>query len=145
MSIGVPIKILHESIGHIVTLETVLGEVFRGKLVDCEDNMNCIMGNITVTFRNGRTTQLEQAYIRGSKIRFLILPEMIKNTPMFKSVKSKLQVPRPKVNVMRYHNNATAVTRAKMLAKELEESEKFGGGRGVASERGGGRGAIGRG
>ena len=138
MSIGVPIKILHESIGHIVTLETVLGEVFHGKLVDCEDNMNCIMGNITVTYRDGRTSHLEQAYIRGSKVRFLVLPEMLKNCPMFKSIKRKLVVPLPKVNILRYHNNATAATRAKIIAKELEESEKFGG-------KGGGRGAMGRG
>ena len=138
MSIGVPIKILHESIGHIVTLETVLGEVFHGKLVDCEDNMNCIMGNITVTYRDGRTSHLEQAYIRGSTVRFLVLPEMLKNCPMFKSIKSKLVVPLPKVNILRYHNNATAATRAKIIAKELEESEKFGG-------KGVGRGAMGRG
>jgi len=28
--------------------------------------------------------QLENVYIRGSKIRFLILPDMLKNAPMFK-------------------------------------------------------------
>lgn len=31
-AIGVPIKILHEAEGHIVTLETTIGEVYRGKL-----------------------------------------------------------------------------------------------------------------
>lgn len=33
MSIGVPIKLLHESEGHIVTVETVTGEIFRGKFI----------------------------------------------------------------------------------------------------------------
>ena len=83
MSIGVPIKILHEAEGHIVTLETLTGEVYRGKLVEAEDNMNCQMSNITVTARDGRVSQLEQVFIRGSKIRFLILPDMLKNAPMF--------------------------------------------------------------
>ncbi len=87
MSIGVPVKVLHEAEGHIVTLETIMGELFRGKLVEAEDNMNCLMGNITVTYRDGRTAQLEQVYIRGSKIRFLILPDMLKNAPMFKNIK----------------------------------------------------------
>lgn len=41
MSIGVPIKVLHEAEGHIVTCETNSGEVYRGKLVEAEDNMNC--------------------------------------------------------------------------------------------------------
>ena len=30
MSIGVPIKLLHEAEGHIVTVETTTGEVYRG-------------------------------------------------------------------------------------------------------------------
>lgn len=84
MSIGVPVKILHEAEGHIITLETVTGEIYRGKLVEAEDNMNCQMVNITVTGRDGRVTQLEQVFIRGSKIRFFILPDMLKNAPMFK-------------------------------------------------------------
>lgn len=84
MSIGVPIKVLHEAEGHIITCETNTGEVYRGKLIEAEDNMNCQMQNITVTYRDGRVAQLENVYIRGSKIRFLILPDMLKNAPMFK-------------------------------------------------------------
>lgn len=85
MSIGVPIKVLHEAEGHIVTCETITGEVYRGKLIEAEDNMNCQMTQITVTYRDGRVAQLENVYIRGSKIRFLILPDMLKNAPMFKN------------------------------------------------------------
>ncbi|CAG9861676.1 unnamed protein product [Phyllotreta striolata] len=84
MSIGVPIKVLHEAEGHIITCETITGEVYRGKLIEAEDNMNCQMTQITVTYRDGRVAQLENVYIRGSKIRFLILPDMLKNAPMFK-------------------------------------------------------------
>lgn len=40
-SVGVPIKILHEAEGHTVTVESSNGEVFRGKLVEAEDQMNC--------------------------------------------------------------------------------------------------------
>ncbi|KAI1291801.1 Small nuclear ribonucleoprotein Sm D3 [Halotydeus destructor] len=86
MSIGVPIKVLHEAEGHIITCETNTGEVYRGKLIEAEDNMNCQMSNITVTYRDGRVAQLENVFIRGSKIRFLILPDMLKNAPMFKKV-----------------------------------------------------------
>ncbi|CAD5235044.1 unnamed protein product [Bursaphelenchus xylophilus] len=85
-AIGVPIKILHEAEGHIITLETATGEVYRGKLVEAEDNMNCQMTDITVTLRDGRSQTLDNAMIRGSQIRFVILPDMLKNAPMFKNI-----------------------------------------------------------
>ncbi|RZF40201.1 hypothetical protein LSTR_LSTR017433, partial [Laodelphax striatellus] len=84
MSIGVPIKVLHEAEGHIITCETNTGEVYRGKLIEAEDNMNCELSSTTVTYRDGRVAQLEHVYLRGSKIRFFILPDMLKNAPMFK-------------------------------------------------------------
>ncbi|KRX37388.1 Small nuclear ribonucleoprotein Sm D3 [Trichinella nativa] len=96
MSLGVPLKILHEAEGHIVMLETTTGEVFRGKLLEAEDNMNCNMTDVTVTYRDGQVAQMEQVYIRGSKIRFLILPDMLKNAPMFRTMlKGVPKVPAP--------------------------------------------------
>ena len=84
--IGVPIKVLQEAEGHIVTVETTTGEVYRGNLMKAEDNMNSQMASVTVTYRDGRVAQLENIYIRGSKIRFMILPDMLKNAPMFKNM-----------------------------------------------------------
>lgn len=67
-----------------------------GFVLQCFDLTNKLvipfqMSNITVTYRDGRVAQLEQVYIRGSKIRFLILPDMLKNAPMLKSMKNKNQ------------------------------------------------------
>merc|ERR1711998_426897 len=83
-SIGVPIKLLHEAEGHTVTCESKTGEGNRGQLLEAEDNMNCYIGSVTMTAKDGRTSKLEQVAIRGSQIRFLILPDMLKNAPMFK-------------------------------------------------------------
>jgi small nuclear ribonucleoprotein D3 len=33
-TIGIPIKLLHESQGHIVTVELTNGQVYRGKLIE---------------------------------------------------------------------------------------------------------------
>ena len=63
--IGVPVKVLHEAEGHIVTVETTTGEVYRGKLIEAEDNMNSQMASVTVTYRDGRVAQLENIYIRS--------------------------------------------------------------------------------
>lgn len=40
---GVPIKLLHEGEGHIVTVELKNGETYKGLLAEAEDTMNCQM------------------------------------------------------------------------------------------------------
>ncbi|KAK9448192.1 uncharacterized protein V1518DRAFT_419929 [Limtongia smithiae] len=105
-SIGIPIKLLNESQGHVVTLELTSGQTYRGKLIEgafdhryamhyarardwrhmtaneltriVEDNMNCQLRDITVTGRDGRVSHLEQVYIRGSHVRFFIVPDMLR-------------------------------------------------------------------
>ncbi|KAI9638010.1 pre-mRNA splicing factor [Dioszegia hungarica] len=126
-NLGVPIKLMHESLGHIVTVELKTGEMYRGKLMEggrqadqvpslitagplipyayalyidysrrtkrlvlfpstAEDSLNISLREITVTARDGRVSQLEQVYIRGSMIRFVIVPDLLANAPMFKRV-----------------------------------------------------------
>merc|ERR1711916_370723 len=92
MVIGVPIKLLHEAEGHIVTVELNNGELYRGTLVEAEDSMNLRMANIVHTARNGQTrTDLSHVYVRGSEIRFMILPDMLKNAlcSQFQKIKEK--------------------------------------------------------
>jgi len=48
--------------------------------------MNVQLKEITVTARDGRISQLDQVYIRGSHVRFFIVPDMLKNAPMFKKI-----------------------------------------------------------
>lgn len=47
-----------------------------------EDNLNISLKEITVTGRDGRVSQLDQVYIRGSMVRFFIVPDMLQNAPM---------------------------------------------------------------
>jgi small nuclear ribonucleoprotein D3 len=70
-------------------IELKSGETYRGTLMEAEDNMNCQLTNLTFTARDGRVSEVEHVFIRGSKIRFLILPDMLKNAPMFKRVDPK--------------------------------------------------------
>eukprot|EP00038_Savillea_parva_P006403 m.163590 g.163590 ORF g.163590 m.163590 type:complete len:113 (-) comp12314_c0_seq1:1704-2042(-) len=84
---GVPVKLLHEAEGHTVTCVLKGGEQYRGKLVEAEDNMNCQLADIVFTDKTGKTSHLESVYIRGSKMRFLQLPDMLKNAPIFKTAK----------------------------------------------------------
>jgi small nuclear ribonucleoprotein D3 len=47
--------------------------------------MNVQLKDITVTARDGRVSHLEQVYIRGSHVRYFIVPDMLRNAPMFRS------------------------------------------------------------
>ena len=100
--LGVPVKLLHESLGHTITVELKTGQLYRGKLAEgafhhllsqpmlknpffvcaAEDNLNISLKEITVTGRDGRVSQLDQVYIRGSMVRFFIVPDMLQNAPM---------------------------------------------------------------
>lgn len=87
-TLGIPIKLLHEGEGHVVTVELKNGEIYRGMLNDSEDTMNCQMSNVTLKARDGRVSKLEAVYLRGSQIKFFILPDILKNAPMFKKVQA---------------------------------------------------------
>ncbi|KAK3691520.1 hypothetical protein LTR37_018597 [Vermiconidia calcicola] len=84
-TIGIPIKLLNEATGHQVTVEIDSGQTYRGKLIEVEDNMNCQLENINVTQRDGRVTHLDRVYIRGSHVRLFIVPDMLRNAPMFRA------------------------------------------------------------
>jgi small nuclear ribonucleoprotein D3 len=43
-----------------------------------EDNMNVQLKDITVVARDGRVSHLDQVYIRGSHVRFFIVPDMLR-------------------------------------------------------------------
>ncbi|KAH0920247.1 hypothetical protein HID58_027907, partial [Brassica napus] len=90
-SLGIPVKLLHESSGHTVTVELKSGELYRGNLLECEDNWNCQLENITYTAKDGKVSQLEHVFIRGSKVRFIVIPDMLKNAPMFSRANAKIK------------------------------------------------------
>ena len=48
-----------------------------------EDTLSVSLVMCTVTHRDGRTTQLDQVYIRGASVRFFIVPDMLAQAPMY--------------------------------------------------------------
>ncbi|CAH1431754.1 unnamed protein product [Lactuca virosa] len=42
-------------------------------------------------FQDGKVAQLEHVFIRGSKVRFMIIPDMLKNAPMFKRLEARIK------------------------------------------------------
>ena len=90
-SLGIPVKLLHEAAGHVVIVELKSGELYRGSMIECKDNWNCQLENITFTVKDGKVSQLEHVFIRGSKVRFMVIPDMRKNAPMFKRLDARIK------------------------------------------------------
>ena len=63
------------------------GEIYRGLLVSAEESMNMSLSDVLRTARNGQITKLTNVYLRGSSVRFIALPELLKNAPVFQKVK----------------------------------------------------------
>ena len=51
--------------------------------------MNVRLDDVTMFTKEGRSIPVEQVYLRGSQIRFVIVPSMFKNAPMFKRVRAQ--------------------------------------------------------
>ncbi|CEH17878.1 Small nuclear ribonucleoprotein Sm D3 [Ceraceosorus bombacis] len=77
----ITIKCLLEAVGHIVTVEVKGGTTYRGKLVDAEDSMNICMAEVTATARDGKQSKLQTCYLRGSLIRFVVVPDLLRAAP----------------------------------------------------------------
>lgn len=87
-TVGVPISLLHEGEGRNVTIELKNGEIYRGHLEESEDSMNCQLSNVVVTQRDGQKTKMELVYVRGSQIKLIILPDILKHSPLFGKVQA---------------------------------------------------------
>lgn len=104
---NIPVKLLNEAQGHVVSIELTSGETYRGKMVESEDNMNVRLKDVTITGRDqGQVSRMDEVYIRGSQIRFFVLPEMLKNAPLFKS-NNKQSRPVPPIRGPRKPNSRT--------------------------------------
>jgi small nuclear ribonucleoprotein (snRNP)-like protein len=75
-SAGVPMLLLHECQGAVVTVELKSGDLYRGEMDDSEDSWNMLLKNVTWTRRDGQTRDLDAVFIRGERIVFIIVPDM---------------------------------------------------------------------
>ena len=73
------------------------GEIYRGLLLNAEDTMNMTLSDVIRTGRNGQVTKCPTVYLRGSGVRFIALPDLLRNAPAFKKVanmKAKMEADR---------------------------------------------------
>ena len=82
--VGIPIVVLHDAEGAVIEVETKKGELIRGLLFEAEDMMNLYIKNCIVKdCASGVKRRVNQVYVRGPEIVFIILPNMLARAPMF--------------------------------------------------------------
>jgi len=85
--IGIPILVLHDALGGEITIELKDGCTYTGMLDDVQDNMNCTLKPpLSRTNEEGETSELDMAFVRGSQIRFIVLPQILKEAPYFQRI-----------------------------------------------------------
>jgi small nuclear ribonucleoprotein D3 len=137
--VGIPIVLLHDAEGAVITVETKRGELIRGLLFEAEDMMNLYLKKAVVHGpQPGAKRNVEQIYVRGTEIVFIVLPEMLRHAPMFNRIKHwRKYGGAPPEGVGAAVGQAAAILR--------KASERRRGGFGGGGGRGGGGGFGGRG
>ena len=114
MSFSIPIRLLHAAVGHKLTVELTTGDVYQGDLLLAEDNINLHLFNTKHLSRDGKGEQLDQVYVRGSHIRFLVLPDLIQFDPVLerqgKGQKGPLTGPTEALRAKRKPESSRAIT-----------------------------------
>ena len=84
--VGIPVVLVHEGEGLIVTIETKSGYSYRGYMESAEDNMNSSLKDVTATGPRGKVTRMERVFVRGSQIVYIVFPDLLAEAPMFRRV-----------------------------------------------------------
>nr|CAD1831689.1 unnamed protein product [Ananas comosus var. bracteatus] len=71
---------------------------------------------------DGKVSQLEHVFIRGSKVRFMIIPDMLKNAPMFKQLDARIKGKSSAIGVGR---GCAVAMRARVSMARLKELHKI--------------------
>jgi len=138
--VGIPIVLLHDCEGAVISVETKNGEIIRGLLFEAEDMMNLYIKNAIVWNVHGVKRKVDQLYLRGREIMFIIIPSMLRHAPMFQRIKH-----------WRKHGGAppegvgAAVGQAAAILRKANERRSGFGGRGFGGRSSGGRGSFGGG
>lgn len=119
--VGVPVILMHDGEGTIVTVECKNGDTYRGFLDETEDNMNCILKDATRTDAKGNKTAVEHIFLRGSQIAFFVFPNMLKKAPMFTRVRDwKRNNSKRKPAVGQARGQAAAIIRKAQLRQQQQ-------------------------
>ena len=49
-----------------------------------EDTMNCLLETVKITTKDGQLHAVDQAYIRGAQVRWVVVPDVLRHAPFLR-------------------------------------------------------------
>lgn len=75
--IGIPTLLLYEAEGCTILVQTRDGSIFRGIILEVEDNWNLNLRDVLMIPKGSKEEfAFQMMYIRGTQISFICLPDM---------------------------------------------------------------------
>jgi small nuclear ribonucleoprotein D3 len=91
---SVPVKLLREGLFQVLSVEMSNGEVYTGKLINVDSNLNFELEDAQQVTKAGKTKEFPRVYLRGSGVVFFRLPDMLEKAPCLqKPVKDATAAP----------------------------------------------------
>ncbi len=85
----IPMQFFHECEGLTISVELKSGDIYRGRASNTEDNFNVHLDTVTITpARGGPVRTVEKIFIRGSNVVFIVFPDILVHSPLFKRVRN---------------------------------------------------------
>lgn len=81
MTVTIPIKVLHEAVGLVVTLDLENNSTVCGRLASIDDSCNVVLEDVEIEESSGRKSARKSIFVRGSRINFFVLPPALKFAP----------------------------------------------------------------
>lgn len=86
---GSLLSFLQELRGTLVEIELKNSSIVSGEMVYVDENMNTFLKHAKITMKGSNPTKAEEYMVRGSTIRYIILPESMNTSDVLKKAATR--------------------------------------------------------
>lgn len=125
LAFDIPVLLIQEAESHSVTVEMVDGTVYRGRLETASESMNMRLSRVVVSGGpDEQRKRLDEAMLRGSQVRFIVLPEILEDAPHFEQLRA-VKASRAEKRHQRAGREVTKPADAARPIKKVKRTKSF--------------------
>ncbi|ABA27361.1 spliceosomal snRNA-associated Sm core protein required for pre-mRNA splicing (nucleomorph) [Bigelowiella natans] len=91
-NVGIPLKLIHQAEKHQISVKLKDGKLLIGELMNSEDNWNLCLKKVIIKEKENKSSKSMLYFVRGNQITFIIIPEILKYSPLFYELRLKMTV-----------------------------------------------------
>jgi len=89
-NVGIPLKLIHQAEKHQISVKLKDGKLLVGELMNSEDNWNLCLRKVIIKEKENKNCKSMLYFVRGNQITFIIIPEILKYSPLFYEIRLKM-------------------------------------------------------